>query len=180
MADQECFNPPMKHVLTILMFVGFVVGAYLTAQSKIDHKVNLSALQLGMSLKQVETSFGSPTSQERNQITYIFDDSSELKITLRDDVVASAKVKFHRPLKIEDPQMRQLTLVQMESNAFDEEKQSWFFAGKPSEGLIYKITSDGVIESLTWVPPFTYGNNNQPKQLSALVHDFQNQHSVNL
>ncbi len=70
--------------------------------------------------------------------------------------------------------MKQLTLVQM-SLADQNEDASWFFAGKPQEGLIYKITQNGMIESLTWVPPFTYGSN-QAKNLQVLLQDFKSQH----
>ena len=98
---------------------------------------------------------------------------------LRDDVVASAVVKFHGAIKIEDPEIRKLTLVQMAPPDFQNDDTSWFFAGKPSEGLIYKITQNGEIESLTWVPPFTYGSN-QAKNLQVLLRDFKNQQLSNL
>ena len=68
-----------------------------------------------MTVSELETSFGSPFSRQRNSIIYILEDSSELSITLRDDVVASAVVKFRSPMRIEDPEMRKLTLVQMSS-----------------------------------------------------------------
>ena len=103
--------------------------------------------------------------------------SSELLITLRDQKISSAKIKFHRTIKIQDPQIRELTLVQMQSNDLESNDPSWFFAGKPEEGLIYKITSAGIIESLTWVPPFTYVNN-RPKHLHALLRDFNSQRSL--
>ena len=95
------------------------------------------------------------------------------------NVVASAVVKFHGAIKIEDPEIRKLTLVQMAPPDFQNDDTSWFFAGKPSEGLIYKITQNGEIESLTWVPPFTYGSN-QAKNLQVLLRDFKNQHLSNL
>lgn len=169
----------MKTRIIIAMIFVTIISAYITAQSKISHQPNLKALRLGMSVQKLEEYFGSATGEDRNLLTYIFDDSSELVVTLRDDLVASAIIKFHKPLKIEDPKLRELTLVQMESSQFNDGRPSWFFAGKPQEGLIYKITADGTIESLTWVPPFSYSNSH-PKHLHALLEDFQNQNIENL
>lgn len=168
----------MKIRLTFITILMTIFAAYFAAQSKIQHRPDLSKLRLGMTTSQLTNHFGPADAKNRNILTYIFDDASELTITLRDEVVASAKIKFHQPLKIEDPQLKELSLVQMSSN-LEETNPSWFFAGKPEEGLIYKITSLGTIESLTWVPPFSYYNQ-QPRHLQALVHDFKSQHSENL
>lgn len=168
----------MKYLFILLAVAGLLGTAYFNAQTKIHRPLKLTSLRLGMTVDQIESVFGVPSAQNRNQLTYIFEDASEMVITLRDDIVASAKVKFHQPVKIEDPQMRQLTLVQMESETLSSQP-SWFFAGKPEEGLIYKITANGVIESLTWVPPFTY-QQKQPKQLQALLRDFQSQNVTQL
>ncbi len=169
----------MKYVFIMLGTLGLLCGAYFKAQTKINRRLNLTSLKLGMTSQQVETVFGVPSAQHRNQLTYIFENDSELTITFRDEIVASAKVKFHEPLKISDPEIRLLTLVQMDSDSENLERPSWFFAGKPEEGLIYKITADGVIESLTWVPPFSY-HQNQAKHLQALMRDFHNQHVTNM
>ena len=167
----------MKYGLYLLLTLGLVFGAYQAAQNKIERPLNLSNLRLGMTMRDIEHAFGTPSAQTRNQYTYILDDGSELFITLRDQKISSAQVKFHRTIKIQDPEMKKLTLVQMDSQNIESNNPSWFFAGKPAEGLIYKITSEGLIESLTWVPPFTYLNN-RPKHLQALLRDFQSQRSL--
>lgn len=164
----------MKYGLFCVLTLCLIFGAYQVAQNKIQSPLALTSLKLGMDVTQIEEVFGTPSAQSRNQYTYILEDGSELFITLRDEVVSSAKVKFHHPVKIQDPEMRKLTLVQMDSHNFESNRPSWFFAGNPAEGMIYKITNEGVIESLTWVPPFTYGNN-RPKQVQALLRDFQTQ-----
>lgn len=169
----------MKLGAIFTVILGMIAIAYVNASQKLTKKVDLKALHLQMTVSEVETKFGSPYSRERNSLTYILEDSSQLSITLRDDVVASAVVKFHNPLKIEDPEMRKLTLVQMSPGDLQNGDTSWFFAGKPEEGLIYKITQDGEIESLTWVPPFTYASN-QPKNLQVLLRDFKSQNLPNL
>lgn len=157
-----------------------MVFAYRSAENKIETPLDLQALHLGMTSDELEDKFGHPDAQNRNQLTYILEDSSKMIVTLRDDVVASARVEFHHPIKIEDPKMRQLTLVQMEADSLNEAEPSWFFAGKPESGLIYKITSAGSVESLTWVPPFSYSRNN-PKNLQVLLQDFKTRtSSVNL
>lgn len=169
----------MKLGVIFTMIFGIILLAYFSALSKQNSPVDLSALHLQMTEKEVEKSFGSPSARERNTLTYILEDSSQLSITLRDDVVASAIVKFHKPLRIGDPQLKQLTLVQMSPEDIQSDDPSWFFAGKPEEGLIYKITQSGSIESLTWVPPFTYSSH-QKKNLQALLNDFKSQHTTSL
>ncbi len=132
-----------------------------------------------MNEKEIIKKFGSPTSKQRNILTYIFDDSSELRISLRDNAVNSAEFKFKTPPKIEDFNLKKMTLVQMESHEFSFESPKWFYAGNPKDGMIYKISSTGEVESLTWIPPFTYGEN-KPKKLQALYKDFQIKQSLNL
>lgn len=164
----------MKITFVFALLFSVIGFAYFSAQSKMKKPVEVLSLRLGMDMNDLEDAFGTPSAKERNKIIYILEDHSELMITLRDNIVASARLKYHRPLKIGDPKMKQLTLVQMESDA-NSSRPSWFFAGKPEEGLIYKISGNGVVESLTWVPPFTYGST-QPKRLQALLRDFQNKH----
>lgn len=169
----------MKLGVIFTAILGIIAVAFFNANSTLSRKVDLNALHLQMTEAELDQLFGSPTSRDRNNLTYILEDSSHLSITLRDDVVASAVVKFHKPILIEDPQMRKLTLVQMSPADLGNENPSWFFAGKPEEGLIYKITQQGEIESLTWVPPFTY-QSNQPKNLQTLVQDFKTQKTSSL
>lgn len=169
----------MKLGVIFTTILGIIAIAFINANQKLNQKIDLKALHLQMSVTELEAHFGSPFSRQRNSLIYILEDSSQLSITLRDEVVASAVVKFHKPIKIEDPEIRKLTLVQMSPADMQSGDASWFFAGKPSEGLIYKITQSGAIESLTWVPPFTY-NSNQAKNLQVLLRDFKNQHLSNL
>lgn len=169
----------MKLGVIFTTILGIIAIAYINANQKLNQKIDLNALRLQMSVTELEANFGSPFSRQRSSLIYILEDSSQLLITLRDDVVASAVVKFHKPIRIEDPEIRKLTLVQMSPADMQNDDASWFFAGKPSEGLIYKITQNGEIESLTWVPPFSYGSN-EPKNLQVLLQDFKNQHLSNL
>lgn len=167
----------MKYGYYFVLTLSLIFGAYQVARNKISRPLNLDSIRLGLTTQEISRTFGSPSAESRNQLTYILQDGSELLITLRDQKVSSAKVKFHRTIKIQDPEMRKLTLVQMEQDALESDNPSWFFAGSPEQGLIYKITSEGVIESLTWVPPFSYGSN-RPKQLQALLRDFNSQRSL--
>lgn len=166
----------MKYGFYFVLTLCLILGAWTIAQNDLSRPLHLDSLRLGMTVRDIEQTFGSPSAQSRNQLTYILQDGSELTITLRDQIVSSAKVKFHRVIKIQDPEMKKLTLVQMSPGELDNDP-TWFFAGKPEQGHIYKITSEGVIESLTWVPPFTYGSN-QPKRLQALLQDFNSQRSM--
>ena len=160
----------MKMSFIFVLILVAVIGAYNSAQDKMSDIPDLRELHLGMSVKELKAAFGAPVYKQHNQLTYLLADSAQLIITLRDKEVASAQLKFQRPLKISDPQIKQLNLVQMElKNAQD---MSWFFAGNPEEGLIYKITTNGVIESITWVPPFSY-QGKAPKHVGTLLRDFQ-------
>jgi hypothetical protein len=167
----------MKYGFYLLLTLALFISAYHLAQHKMQQPLNLRFLKLGMSVAEINQHFGTPSAKSRNQLIYVLKDSSELTITLRDKKVSSAKVRFHRQLKIQDPEMKQLTLVQMDTRDGEEKRPGWFFAGKPEQGLIYKITAEGGIESLTWVPPFSYGNN-RPKHLQALLRDFNIQRSM--
>lgn len=164
----------MRYGLYLFLALALVGTAYQIAAKKMEQPLNLQTLRLGMSLKDVQKTFGSPSAQHHNQFVFILIDGSELTVTLRDKRVSSATVRFKQLLKIQDPVMRKLTLVQMASHDIETNHPTWFFAGKPEEGLIYKITSEGVIESLTWVPPFSVSQN-QPKNLQALLREFQTQ-----
>lgn len=169
----------MKLGVIFTVILGIIASAYFSAESSLHTHTNLKALRLQMSEVELREAFGAPYSQDRNMLTYVLEDASQLFITLRDDKVTSAMVKYHQPLKIQDPQLRKLTLVQMNPGNLQDSDPSWFFAGKPEEGLIYKVTKNGEVESLTWVPPFTYGSH-QAKHLSALLQDFKSQHVSNL
>lgn len=168
----------MKYGSYLLFIISLIFGAHHIAKNKTDSALNLKALQLGMTIQDMETSFGTPSAKFRNQLIYILEDGSELIITLRDEKISSAKVNFHRMLKISDPEMKKLSLVQMDMQDFSSDRPGWFFAASPETGQIYKITSEGIIQSLTWVPPFTYGSNNRAKHLGALLRDFQSQTSL--
>jgi hypothetical protein len=167
----------MKYGLIFSLAVAVVISAYLSAQSKLAERVSYDSIKLGMTAQSVSTKFGTPSAQERNRLTYILDDNSELQITLRDDLVSSAKIKFLKSIKIEDPEMKKLTLVQMDMVETESSHPSWFFAGSPEKGLIYKITSNGLVESITWVPPFSFSGNS-PRKVGLLYQDFKSQQAL--
>lgn len=169
----------VKMVLFLVLFSGMLFTAYNSAHEKMNHRSNLQKLTLGMNTSQIEKAFGVPTAQHRNQLIYVLDDTSELTITMRDEVATSAQIKFINPVKVSDPDLKKLTLVQMDPEETTSGKPNWFFAGKPEEGLIYKITASGVIESITWVQPFTY-RHERPKSVQVLVRDFNSRELSNL
>lgn len=163
----------MKYGIYLILTIVLVYGAYKTAQVKIEKPINLAAIHLGMEPKEIEASFGTPSAKNGNKLVYILEDGSELVLTIREKVLSSATIKFRKLVQIQDPDMRKLSLVQMDMR--EEAGLSWFLAGNPEEGRIYKVTSEGIVESLTWVPPFTYGSSGRPKQLQALLRDFKGQ-----
>jgi hypothetical protein len=168
--------PVKLRVIFFLIFATISLG-YFNASSLLKKEVRLSHLKLQMSENELVTYFGSPYSRENNRLTFILDDASLLFVGLQENRVVSALVKYHRPVKIQDPRFRHLTLVQMD--LVSNQSPSYFFAGKPEEGLIYKVTKDGVVESLTWVPPFIHGQQ-RAKNLQALLKDFRTQNLTNM
>src|SRR3989338_951709 len=106
----------MKYGIYFLMTIGLVFAAYQTAQNQISRPLNLSSISLGMTVPEINKHFGTPSALIRNHYTYILSDGSELNFTLRDGLVSSANVKFHRKIQIQDPEMRKLSLVQMEDH----------------------------------------------------------------
>lgn len=161
----------LKMVFFLVVFSGMIFTAYNSAHKKMNSRTDLQKLTLGMNVQQIEKAFGVPTAQNRNQLIYVLDDTSELTVTLRDNVATSAQIKFISPVKVNDPELKKLTLVQMDPQETNSGKPNWFFAGKPEEGLIYKISASGAVESITWVQPFTY-HNERPKNVQVLVRDF--------
>lgn len=168
-----------KFIFGIVVLIGIVSSAYVSAHKKLGVKPEPTLIRLGMSESETRASFGAPTAIDRNEWVYIMPDSSELIVTLRDQKVTSAKLKYREPVKVTDPELKQLTLVQMDNSPTQSGEPNWFFAGKPEEGLIYKITSEGRIESITWVPRFKYGNS-RPKKVQALVRDFNRREFVKM
>jgi hypothetical protein len=169
----------IKFIFGILVFIGIVSSAYVSAHKKKGLRPEPSQLRIGMTEEETRSNFGAPTAINRNEWIYIMPDSSELSITLRDQKVTSAKLKYREAVKVTDPELKQLTLVQMDNSPTQSGEPNWFFAGKPEVGLIYKITSAGRIESITWVPRFKYGNN-RPKKVQALVRDFNRRELVKM
>lgn len=160
-----------KSALILMLILGVVGGAYHSAQWKVSLQTDLEQLKLGMSASEVREAFGVPMAMNRNELVYILPDSSELSITLRDNAVTSAMLKYKTPVRVSDPRLKELTLVQMDPASTTSGKPNWFFAGKPEEGIIYKITAQGVIETVTWVPRFAYGAH-RPKNVQVLLRDF--------
>ena len=162
----------MKYGFYLLLATVLVYGAFKTAQVKLEKPINIDSVHLGMTPRDIERAFGTPSAQNGNKIVYILEDGSEMILTIREKVLSSATIKFRKKIQIQDPEIKKLSLVQMDMR--EEAQLSWFLAGNPEEGRIYKVTSEGIIESLTWVPPFTYGTG-RPKQLQALLRDFRGQ-----
>ena len=84
--------------------------AYWSARNKVNQSIDLTNVRLGMTITDLERNFGNPSDQNRNRLTYVFENNDELIVTLRDEKVANAQIIFRRAMKIEDPEMKKLTL----------------------------------------------------------------------
>ncbi|HXH31194.1 MAG TPA: hypothetical protein VNJ01_10315 [Bacteriovoracaceae bacterium] len=159
----------------ILVFT-LCMTAFCTAQTKLDSAIDLGKLRIGITLTQLEKIIGKATASDINQLTYIFQDGSELKVKLTEGLVSGAVINYKKLLKLEKPE--ELTFLQVNARAPDDH-QGWFYVGKPRDGQIYKVNSEGKVQSLTLVPPFEH-KASTPKHFQALIQNFQNPDSPRL
>ena len=168
----------MKWFISLLAIPVIVAAAYFFRPSTVTYTHNFP-IKLGMSLAQTSELIGTPTAVDGTRWIYILEDQSELVLSFRDDVIWSASLNFQEPKEIEDPDFKELTLFQIGIDGSDTENPSYFYAGEPGEGKIWKVNAQGKIESLTWVPPFQQ-TTLQPKNIQALYKDFRGQYRMNL
>jgi len=161
----------MKNLFFLVIALMIAVFSFHHLDQTASQTKVFDQLKLGMTPDQVQDLLGYPTDKSDVETTYILDDSSEILLSFRDNELSSAKLKLKTPMKVSDSALSQLRMVQLSAPSLMESRPSWFYAGKPEDGLIYKINAEGYIESLTLVPPFTYQY--QPKQLQALYSEFK-------
>jgi hypothetical protein len=167
----------MKWFLSLLAIPLIVISAYFFRPESVAHTKKFP-IKLGMSSTMVSSAIGLPTSTDKQKWIYIFDDQSELILSFRDEALWSATLNYHDPKEIQDPDFKELTLVQVGIDLSDPAKPAYFYVGEPKEGKIWKVNANGRIESLTWVPPF--GNEQTPKNIQALYRDFRGQYNANM
>lgn len=168
----------MKWFLSLLAIPMIVIGAYFFRPESVSYTQKFP-IKLGMSPASVSQSIGLPTAEDKQKWIYVFEDQSELVLSFRDDVLWSATLTYHDPKEIQDPDFKELTLVQVGIDSSDSAKPAYFYAGEPGEGKIWKVNAHGKIESLTWVPPFGQGQHT-PKNIQALYRDFRGQYLMNM
>lgn len=132
-----------------------------------------------MSQTEIQETIGLPTATDGQKWIFVLDDQSELMVSFRDEVIWTATLTYHDPKEIQDPDFKELTLVQVGVDASDYAKPSYFYAGEPGEGKIWKVNANGKVESLTWVSPFEKSKLT-PKNIQALYKDFRGQYLMNL
>lgn len=164
-----------RSLLSAFGLVALVIVALWSAQSKIHDYSSLAPLHVG--LKVEELSFlGEPNSATERELVYILPDQSTLVVALEDGVVSAAWLDPRQPLKIEDPQFKQLRFVQMGVDAAL--SPTWFYAAAADRGRIFKVSQQGVVETITWVKPFSPAG--PSRQLQALLREFTTQRPYSL
>ena len=165
----------MKYIFYSIFVGVFCFSAYQSAEKKLKQSRNFDFIRSGISLTDLEKKIGRPLSSFQNENIYSLKDGSELKVTFHEGKILKANLKFNQLIQIEDPRVKGLTLVQIQADPYEAQNTSWFYAGDPAQGMIYKISSKGHVESISWLPPFQYNNGHHPKQLQALLQDFKTQ-----
>lgn len=165
---------PLKFVFYSIFIVLIGLSAFKSAEKKLRISSDFDFIRSGISIRELEKKVGQPLSIEKNENVYILDDGSELRVTVNEGKLLKANLKFNHLLKIQDPKIKGLTLVQIQPDPYEIQNTSWFYAGDPNRGMIYKVSSKGFIEGISWLPPFHYPDH-RPKQLQALLQDFRTQ-----
>ncbi len=168
----------MKWFLSLLSIPLIMIGAYFFRPDSLSHTEKFPIV-LGMNADSIKKVIGLPTASDNQKWIYIFEDQSELALSFRDEVLWSATLTYHEPKEIQDPDFKELTLVQVGIDSAGSSKPAYFYAGAPGEGKIWKVNAQGKIESLTWVPPFSTGDH-APKNIQALYRDFRGQYQANM
>ncbi len=158
----------MRHWMTgaiILSFVGLL--SFLSAQNKVNDYSLVENLRVGTPLNELGF-LGHPLSMNQRERVYQLPDYSSLVIHTDGEKVTGAWLQLRQPMRIEDPIIKQAQFVQL---GMDHAlAPTWFYAGAADEGRIYRVSEQGLIESISWVKPF---NALGPKQkLQALLKEF--------
>ena len=166
----------MRHWMTgaiILCLVGFL--SFLSAQNKVNDYSLVESLRVGTPVTELGF-LGHPLSMNQKERIYQLPDYSSLVIHSDGEKVTGAWLQLKQPMRIDDPTIKQVQFVQLEmDNAL---VPTWFYAGAADEGRIYRVSEQGLIESISWVKPF---NALGPKQkLQALLKEFTYKKSYSL
>ena len=158
----------MRQWLLSAFALATLVGVALwSAQSKVHDYSSLTPLRVGLAAQELEF-LGEPVSSSERELVYMLPDQSTLVVAVTDGKVSAAWLELRQPLKIQDPQLKKLRFVQMGMDA--SLAPSWFYAAAADEGRIFKVSQQGVVESITWVKPFAPAG--PSRQLQALLREF--------
>lgn len=163
-----------KTIIALGLFI--IVGlAYFSAEKKKLSIHPLLKIQVGMNENSLQFLGPAISSNNREKI-YWLDNGATFLVTLFEGKITGAWLNFTSPVEIQQTWTQNLKFVQMTIDS--EQDPSWFFAGNPNEGKVFKINTFGLIESITWVKPFE--SHQQSKNLQALYNDFTSQQSLSL
>jgi hypothetical protein len=165
----------LRWILSSIGIVALAAVALVSAQSKIHDYSSLAPFHVGLTTEELEF-LGTPHSATERELVYLLPDQSTLVVALEDNKVAAASLELRQPLKIEDPQLKQLRFVQMGMDAAM--NPTWFYAAAADRGRIFKVSEQGLIESITWVKPFSPAG--PSRQLQALLREFNTQRAFPL
>ncbi len=163
-------------ILSALAILSLVGVALWSAQTKVHDYSSLESLKVGLPVEQLSF-LGEPLSITARERVYLLPDQSTLVVAVENERVAAAWLDLRQPLKIVDPQFKQLRFVQMGIDA--SLAPTWFYAAAADRGRIFKVSQQGLIESITWVKPFAV-DGGKARQLQVLLHDFTTQRPYSL
>lgn len=160
-----------------LFFVSALVTSFalFSANRKANHLNPFDLVRVGKSVESLR-SLGVPLSKSQSQNHYLLENGSTLVVNILNNRVSGAWIELKKPLSINDERFSHLRFVKL--NMEDTSRPSWFYAGSPSEGKIFKVSHKGMIESISWVKPFSESKNT--KNLQALLFEFNQQNSRTL
>ena len=154
----------MTFFIATLLFVSVTLWS---AQEKVAHFDQLKSLRVGQKIEELQF-LGPPISEDDRERIYLLSNSSTLVVSTFDNKVVGAWLTLKTPVKIEDGgEWGELEFVQVN---LKEENPTWFFAGSPTDGRVFKVNQNGFIEAITWVRPFS--SIYPQKKLQALYKEF--------
>ncbi len=156
-----------RWLLSAMSIFGLAALALWSAQNKIHDYSSLDSLRVGLSVEDLDF-LGSPVSTSNRENVYLLGDQSTLVVRFEDNVITAASLQLKQPLKIEDPQLKKLRFVQMGMDAA--QSPTWFYAAAADQGKIFKVSGNGLVESVTWIKPFSPAG--PSRQLQALLREF--------
>lgn len=165
----------LKNALGFCCALAIVLTALWSAQQKMNDLDQVKQINVGAPVSSLNH-LGEPVSVSSSERMYFLNNGSTLVVSVFQHTITGAWLNLKNPISIQDEHLKSLRFVQV---GVDESlRPTWFYAGLPGDGRVFKVVQNGLIHSITWVRPF--GQKESPRQLQALYKEFTSHQPVRL